>query len=87
MKKAILFALNTGCQFAKIGGKFNRLKYKFSDRAEDVTRAVRKARHAAEDFLDETAMVVKKQPLKSAGIAFGVGIGVGAVAGWLGNRR
>lgn len=87
MKKAIKYAVNTGCRFVKIGTELNRWKSNMADSAEDVSRAARKARHAAEDFLDDAATVMKKQPLKSAGIAFGVGIGVGAVAGWLGTRK
>jgi hypothetical protein len=58
MKKAIAFALNTGCKFAKISR-----------------------------FFDEIAIVAKRQPLKSAGFVFGLGIGVGALAGWLGARK
>jgi ElaB/YqjD/DUF883 family membrane-anchored ribosome-binding protein len=80
MKNALAYALNTGCQFAKI-------KSNLADTAQDVTRALRKTRRATEDFLDEVATVVKKQPWRSAGIAFGLGIGVGALAGWLGTRR
>jgi hypothetical protein len=87
MKKAIAFALNTGCKFAKIGREFNHLKSNLSDTAQDVTRVVRKARHATEDFFDEVTIVAKRRPLKSAGIVFGLGIGVGALAGWLGARK
>ena len=87
MKKAIAYALKSGCQFAKFGGEFNHLKSNLADTAQDVTRVIRKARHGTEDFLDEVSIVVKRQPLRSAGIVFGLGIGVGALAGWLGTRR
>jgi hypothetical protein len=87
MKKAIDYALGTGCQFAKIGEEFNHWKSDLAGTARDVSRMMRKARRAGEDFLDETAVVVKRQPLKSAGIAFGLGIGFGAFAGWLGTRK
>lgn len=87
MKKAIAYALNTGCHFAKIGGEFNDLKANVADTVQDLTRTMRKARHATEDFIHEVTWVVKRRPLKSAGIAFGLGIGVGALTGWLGTRK
>lgn len=87
MKKALAYVLKTGCQFANFGGEFNHLKSDLADTAHDVTRVIRKARHAAEDLLDEVSTVVKRQPLRSAGIVFGLGVGAGALAGWLGTRK
>jgi hypothetical protein len=87
MKNAIAYALNTGRQFAKFGADVTHLKSNCADTARDFNRAVKKARYATIDFFDEVAFVVKKQPLKSTCIAFGVGIGFGALAGWLGTRR
>ena len=87
MKKAIIYALCSGCNYAKIGKEFDHWKSNLAGTARDVTRVVRKARHSTEDFLDEAALAVKRQPLKSAGIAFGVGIGIGAFAGWLEARK
>ena len=87
MKNAIAYALNTGRQFGKIGGQIIHLKSNLTDTAQEVNRVTRQARYAAVDFLDEVAIVVRRQPLKSSGIAFGLGLGVGALAGWLGTRR
>lgn len=87
MKNAIAYALNTGCQFAEISKEFNHWKSNMADTAKDVTRAIRKTRRATEDFFDEVATVVKKQPWRSTGLVFGVGIGVGALVGWLGTRK
>jgi hypothetical protein len=87
MKNAIAYALNTGRQFGKIGGQIIHLKSNLTDTAQGVNRVVRKARYATVGYLDEVAVVVKRRPLKSAGIVFGLGIGVGALAGWLGTRR
>ena len=87
MKNVIAYALKSGCQFAKIGKEFNHWKSNLADTAQDVTRAMRKTRRATEDFFDEVATVVKKQPWRSTGIAFGLGIGVGALAGRFGTRK
>jgi hypothetical protein len=87
MKNAIAYALDTGRKFARLGADITHMKSNYAVTARDFTRVVKKARYATTDFLDEVAVVVKKQPLKSAGIAFGVGIGFGALAGWLGTRR
>jgi ElaB/YqjD/DUF883 family membrane-anchored ribosome-binding protein len=87
MKNAIAYALNTSRQFAKLGADISHLKSNCGDTAQDFKRVAKKARYATTDFLDEVAIAVKREPLKSTGIAFGVGIGVGVLAGWLGTRK
>lgn len=47
----------------------------------DFQRAVKKGRRAMTELVDDAAFIVKKQPLKSVGIAFGVALAIGAVAG------
>jgi ElaB/YqjD/DUF883 family membrane-anchored ribosome-binding protein len=84
MKNAIAYALDTGRQFAKFGGEFTQLKSNLADTAYDVRRWMRKSGRYC---LRETGTVIKRQPLKSVGIALGVGIGIGALTGWLGTRR
>lgn len=86
MKNALAYALETGRQFAKFGADVTHLKSNCADTARDFSRAVKKARYATTDCLDEVAVRVKRHPLKSAGVAFGVGLGVGVLAGWFGNR-
>jgi hypothetical protein len=87
MKNAIAYALKTGRQFTKLGADISHLKSNCADTAQDFARVVKKARYATADFLDEVAIAVKREPLKLTSIAFGLGIGVGAVAGWLGTRK
>jgi ElaB/YqjD/DUF883 family membrane-anchored ribosome-binding protein len=58
------------------------------DGVHAVKRAVRRARRgveALEDFRDEAAHYVKRQPLKAVGIAAGVGLLAGVVVGWIGG--
>ena len=85
--KALACVFKAGEYFANGGSEFSQLKANLTDTARDLKRVVRKTRGAAEDFVDDVATAVKKQPLRSAGIAFGAGIGVGALAGWFGKRR
>lgn len=52
-------------------------------------RAIRRARRgveALEDFRDEAAHYVKRQPLKAVGIAAGAALLAGVVVGWIGGR-
>jgi len=81
------YALNTAERFAKIGSEVTHLKSNLISVAKDAKRAIRKGRYAAEQCVDEVSIAVKRRPLKSIGIAFGVALGIGALAGWLGTRR
>ena len=87
MKTATAYALKTGRQFMKAGWEVVHLKSDLTNAAKDLRRVARKGRYAAEDFLNEVAVVVKRKPLKSIGITFGFALGVGALAGWLGTRK
>jgi ElaB/YqjD/DUF883 family membrane-anchored ribosome-binding protein len=91
MRSATAFALHNGIRLAKVGCDAIHLKKTIINAAEDnitaAKRALRKSRYAAEDFADEVTFAVKRQPLKSIGITFGVGLGLGWFAGWLGARR
>ena len=87
MKSATAYTLNTGRQLAKIGCGVVHLKSNWNSAAKDARRAVRRGWHTAEDFVDEVASTVKRQPLKSIGVTFGVALGIGALAGWLGTRK
>jgi hypothetical protein len=87
MKTATAYALKTGRQCLKASWKLGQLKSNLTHATKDARRFVRKGRHAAEDFVNEVAVAVQRQPMKSIGITFGLALGVGALAGWLGTRR
>lgn len=47
----------------------------------EATRSLRRARHAAEDAREEVLHQMKRHPLESAGIVFGVGLLSGLALG------
>lgn len=57
----------------------------------DVRRAATAARHAAEDTVAETALQIRRHPLRAVGAALVGGVGVGALAGfgagWIARAR
>jgi ElaB/YqjD/DUF883 family membrane-anchored ribosome-binding protein len=87
MKNATAFALNKAEQFAKMGSELTNLKSNLLSFAKDAKRAVRKGRYTAEEFVDEAALRVKKEPLKAIGFTLGAGVAIGAVAAWLATRK
>jgi ElaB/YqjD/DUF883 family membrane-anchored ribosome-binding protein len=50
--------------------------------AKRAFRNVKRSVERVEDFKDEAAHSIKRQPLKSIAIAAGVGLAVGALVGW-----
>jgi len=78
-------------QFAQVGAEAAKIKEKaakaMDEGVETARRALHRGRLAAEDMIDETEYRIKKQPLESVAITFGVGLGIGAVIGWLLRRR
>jgi hypothetical protein len=46
-----------------------------------------RGRHAAENFANDTAERVKREPLRSVAATFAIGFGVGALAGCLVWRK
>lgn len=58
---------------------------------EDVVRsasqAIRHARHAAEDAVEEVEHTVKQRPFEAVGLAFAAGALAGGVLIWIGLRR
>ena len=79
MKNAVAFA-NMGCDAV-------HLTSKLTSAAKDARRAALKRWYTAEDFVDGVAFAVKRQPFKSIGVTFGVALGIGVLAGWLGTRK
>ena len=54
--------------------------------AQRAMKSVKSGLEQLEDFKDETAHRVKRQPLAAIGIAAGVGLIVGVAVGWMGAR-
>jgi ElaB/YqjD/DUF883 family membrane-anchored ribosome-binding protein len=88
--ESTVFAFNTATKLAEAGRDADRLRVALAEAAEDsiktAKRAVRNGRMAAEDFMDEAVFTVKRNPVKSIGVTFGVAFGIGALAGWLARR-
>ncbi len=91
MKSATEFALDMESKLAKVGCEAADLTSKATNAAQDgitaAKKTVRKGWRAGEDFIDEATIAVKRHPLKSIGIAFGVAFAVGTLTGWLVRRR
>ena len=90
-KKSLLgTAVHVGERVAEIGVEAARLKARASHAVEDTMvearRMAKRGRYAAEDLVDETAYRIKRDPLRSVAITFAVGLGIGALAGWLSGR-
>jgi ElaB/YqjD/DUF883 family membrane-anchored ribosome-binding protein len=85
--------VDTARRVAHMSHEARMLKSVATDAVEDgmykVRRAVTTARRDIDDARDDATHRIKQQPLKSVGLAFGVGVGVGlattAVA-WLALR-
>ena len=84
-----------GAQVAHIGLEAAHLKEQVKERVEHAVedsvsaakRAAKRGRYAAEDLLDETSHLVKRNPLSAVAIGFCVGIGVGAIVVWIASRN
>jgi hypothetical protein len=89
--KPTVFALNTAAKLAQAGSTADGLKAAFAEAADDgiktAKRVVRNGRMAAEDFMDEAVFVVKRNPVKSIAVTFGVAFGIGALASWVAFRK
>jgi len=90
-KKSLLGkAIHAGERVIEAGAEATRLKVKASHAVEDAMlearRIAKRGRYVAEDLVDETAYRIKRDPLRSVAITFALGLGVGALAGWLAGR-
>src|SRR6266566_5246824 len=83
-------AMRVGERLAEVEDKAARLKTAASHAVEDaVTEAKRfakRSRYAAEDLMEDAAHRVKRVPLRSVGLGFAIGLGVGALVVWLATR-
>jgi len=81
-------------KIAQAGENIERLRKKVTnaveDKYDDARRAIRRGRHAAEDMagdlVNEATYRIKRDPLNSVAITFGVGLGMGVLIGWLIKR-
>ena len=84
-------AFHAGEELAKLGLDTLQIKEKVGEAVENgmksAKRTVKHGRHAAEDVLDDAAYCIKHEPLRSVAVSFGVGVGVGAMVGWLATRN
>ncbi len=83
--------MHVGERLVEMGGEAARLKTAASHAVEDaVTEAKRfakRSRYAAEDFMEDAAHRVKRDPLSSLALGFAIGLGVGALALWMAARN
>ena len=83
-------AVHAGERVMQVGAEASRLKVQASHAVEDTLvearRLAKRGRYAAEDLVDDAAYRIKRDPLRSVAITFAVGLGVGALAGWLAGR-
>jgi ElaB/YqjD/DUF883 family membrane-anchored ribosome-binding protein len=55
--------------------------------AKRAVKSAQKRFDAVEDLKDETVRRVKRQPFKAVGVAFGAGLALGVIAGWIARPR
>jgi ElaB/YqjD/DUF883 family membrane-anchored ribosome-binding protein len=67
-----------------------QMKEAVADAAKDgiatTKRSLQQGRRAAEDLIDDAKHHVKRHPLSTLGMSFGVGAGLGAVIGFMLSR-
>jgi ElaB/YqjD/DUF883 family membrane-anchored ribosome-binding protein len=84
-------AMHVGERLVEVGGEAARLKTAASDAVEDAMteakRLAKRSRYAAEDLMEDAAHRVKRDPLRSVGLGFAIGLGMGALAVWTATRN
>jgi len=88
--KAIESVTDAALNLAHLKHEVSKAKVLIDDVLEDskrkAERMLRRGYVAAEDCVEDTKYVIKKHPWQSVGTAFGVGAGLGILAGWLTTR-
>ena len=59
----------------------------FEDGVDSAKSALKRGRRTAEDTLDSTAYQIKRHPLESVGMMFGLGLVCGLACGWIAGRK
>jgi ElaB/YqjD/DUF883 family membrane-anchored ribosome-binding protein len=84
-------AMHVGERLVEVGGEAARLKTAASHAVEDAVteakRLAKRSRYVAEDLMDDAAHRVKHDPLRSVGLGFAIGFGMGALAVWMATRN
>jgi ElaB/YqjD/DUF883 family membrane-anchored ribosome-binding protein len=84
-------AMHVGERLVEVGGEATRLKTAASHAVEDAVteakRLAKRSRYAAEDLMEDAAHRVKHDPLRSVGLGFTIGLGMGALAVWTAMRN
>jgi ElaB/YqjD/DUF883 family membrane-anchored ribosome-binding protein len=75
MGSTATFAVKTGAKLAEMGCQ-----------AATARKMARKWWSAAEDLVDEATFAVKRHPMKSVGVGFGMGLLMGCMTGWFAKR-
>lgn len=82
---AVKQAIKVGAKVARAGFEAERFKDSVSHAVEDTVsaakRAAKQGRYAVEDFVDEATYSVKRHPLQSVGLTFGIAFTLGAMCG------
>lgn len=65
----------------------NQVRHRLEAVYDSAARNVRHLRNVAEDAADETRHQIRRHPFTAVATAAGVGLALGAVAGWLIGRR
>ena len=77
----------TGAKIVDSMGKVAEVKGRISDVVEEgvdtAARKVKQGREAAEEFMEDAAHTVRRNPLQSVALTFGVAFGMGVMVGWL----
>ena len=91
MKAASELAVDARKKMAEVGSQAADLISNVTNSAQETAvaakRAVKKGLAATEDLVDDTAYRIKKHPLQSVGVTFGIGLGAGILIGWLARRK
>jgi hypothetical protein len=73
--------LHVGDRLVEVGGEAARLKTAASHAVEDAVteakRLAKRSRYAAEDLIEDAAHRVKRDPFRSVGFGFAIGLGIG----------
>ena len=82
---------NTGIKLAHLAAKAAEGKIIAEDLVDigkrKAQKLVRQGYEIGEDYIDESRRYIKHNPWQSVGIALGVGVALGFIAGVLGRRK
>ncbi len=82
---------NTGIKLAHLAAKAVEGKVIAEDLVDigkrKAQRIVRQGYEMGEDYIDESRRYIKHNPWQSVGIALGIGVALGFIAGLFGRRR